>query len=89
MQATERINLRTTPQAKAIIEQASQMMGVSVSSFMIEQAYQKALELINHNQTIALTADEWQHAIELLDNPPKPNDKLQALFDRGYRVVHQ
>lgn len=89
MQATERINIRATPHAKAIIEQASQMMGVSVSSFMIEQAYQKALELINHSQTIALNADEWQQAIELLDNPPKPNDKLQALFTRGYRVVNQ
>lgn len=65
------------------------MMGVSVSSFMIEQAYQKALELINHSQAIALNADEWQQAIELLENPPKPNDKLQALFARGYRVVNQ
>lgn len=38
-------------------------------------------------QTIALNADEWQQAIELLENPPKPNDKLQALFARGGKKV--
>lgn len=88
MQATERIHLRTTPHAKAIIEQASQMMGVSVSNFMVEQAYQKAVELL-HSRQIILTNDEWANAIKLLENPPKANAKMQALCENGYRVIHQ
>lgn len=84
MQATERINIRTTPHAKALIEKASQRLGVSVSSFMAQSAYEKALEL-EQSQMIYLNQDEWQQAIAMLDD--KPSDKMNALLARGYRVI--
>lgn len=87
--ASERINLRTTPHAKAMIEQASDLMGVSVSNFVIEQAYQRAIELIEQSNRIALTPNDWQKAIEMLENPSEPNTNMQALFDRGYRAINQ
>lgn len=89
MLATERLNLRTTAHAKAVIEQASQLMGVSTSNFIIDVAYQRAVEMLNEQQTIRLNADEWARAIDLLEQPPKANAKLQALFDKGYRVANQ
>ncbi len=54
MQATKRINIRTTPYAKALIERASQKLGASVSSFMAQSAYEKALSL-EQAETIYLT----------------------------------
>ena len=87
MLATERISIRTTPHAKSVVEQASQLTGVSMSSFIMDIAYQKAVEMINNQQRITLNSKEWQNAIELLDNPPEPNDKMKALFKRGYQVV--
>ncbi|MGZ8219835.1 type II toxin-antitoxin system TacA family antitoxin, partial [Methylomagnum sp.] len=34
-----RINLRTSPEAKAMIERAAVLMGTSVSAFMLQHAY--------------------------------------------------
>lgn len=87
MLANERISIRTTPQAKATIEKASALTGVSVSSFMVDVAYQKALETIENTQRIALSKDEWANALALLENPPKPNSKMAALFEQGYQVL--
>lgn len=84
MQATERIQLRTTPHAKAMLEQASQTLGVSMSHFILDSAYQKAIETVKDETQIRLTADEWQRAIDKLDEPPTPHNAMQALFDRGF-----
>lgn len=43
------ISIELTPQAQAVIEQASQMAGVSVANFIGENAYQQALQL-THNK---------------------------------------
>ncbi len=87
MIANERISIRTTPQAKSVIEQACQMAGVSMNSFIMDNAYQKALALLERERSIKLTADEWDRALEILDNPPEPNKKMQALFERGYKNI--
>lgn len=84
MQATERINLRTTAHAKAIIEKASQQLGVSMSYFILDCAYQKASQTIKDNSQIALNSDDWQRAIDRLDTPASPTPAMQALFDRGF-----
>lgn len=88
MQKADRINLRTTPHAKAVIEQASRIMGVSMSDFILETAYHKAKETIAHEQQITLNADEWGRAVAMLDTPPNPHPKMKALFDRGFVNVH-
>lgn len=84
MPSTERIQLRTTPHTKALLEQASQALGVSMSHFILESAYQKATQIIKDETQIRLNADEWQRAIDKLDEPPMPHNAMQALFDRGF-----
>lgn len=85
MQATERIQLRTTPQTKAMLEQASQHLGVSVSYFILDSAYRRATQTIKENAQIALDAQEWQRAVDMLDTPAKPHKAMQGLFDRGFK----
>ncbi|OBX83148.1 type II toxin-antitoxin system TacA family antitoxin [Moraxella nonliquefaciens] len=57
MQATERISIRTTPHAKAVIEQASEQMGVSMSHFILTTMYQKSLELLQKGEQVS---EIWQ-----------------------------
>lgn len=87
MQATERISLRTTPQAKAVIEKASELMGVSMSHFILTTMYEKSLTLIQDSHTVAQMSDIWELSEKdgelvktLLDNPPKANDELKKLL---------
>lgn len=53
--ASERLNLRTTAHTKAVIEKASAVAGVSMSSFVIQSAYQHAIELLNDTQQLMQT----------------------------------
>lgn len=87
--ANERISIRTTAHAKAVIEQASAIAGISVSSFMVQQAYDKAVATIKDHQIIELNAQEWERMQNLLDNPPPPNEKMTALLARGKKLVNQ
>lgn len=85
MLATERINIRTTLETKAMIERVCKKLGVSVSSFMAQSAYEKALSL-EQNETIYLNQAEWENALKMLDD--EPSEKMNALLSRGYRAVH-
>lgn len=87
MLATERIHVRTTADTKAMIEKVCQRLGVSVSSFIIQTAYEKALALESELEAVQLNEQQWQQALAMLENPPKANDELNRLFSRGYQVV--
>ena len=73
-----RINLRTSPEAKALIERAAAIMGSTVSSFMLQNAYEAALRLVAQQDAITLSDRDRDAFLQALEHPPKPN---QALID--------
>jgi len=85
--ATERIHLRTTYEAKQVIEQAAQLTGTTMSAFMIQNAYERALDLIEQNQRITLNAQQWQALQTLVQQQPPANPELQALLKLGETLV--
>ena len=85
--ATERIHLRTTYEAKQIIEQAAQLTGTTMSAFMIQNAYERALDLIEQHSRITLNAEQWQSLQTLIQQQPAANPELQALLKLGETLV--
>ncbi|GAA5004130.1 hypothetical protein GCM10023206_08290 [Acinetobacter puyangensis] len=85
--AIERINLRATREAKQVIEQAAALTGTTVSAFMLQQSYEKALSLIEQQQRITVNAQDWEKLNKALENPPQANDKLKALMALGEQLV--
>ena len=73
-----RINLRTSPEAKALIERAATIMGATVSSFMLQNAYEAAVRLIAQQDVITLSDRDRDAFLNALENPPQPT---QALID--------
>lgn len=73
-----RINLRTSPEAKALIERAASMMGATVSSFMLQNAYEAATRLIAQQEQLTLSDRDRDAFLKALENPPEPT---QALID--------
>lgn len=73
-----RINLRTSPQAKALIERAAAIMGSTVSGFMLQNAYEAALRLVAQQDVITLSDHDRDAFLKALENPPEPT---QALID--------
>ncbi len=73
-----RINLRTSPEAKALIERAAAIMGSTVSSFMLQNAYEAARRLVAQQEVLTLSDRDRDAFLNALENPPEPT---QALVD--------
>ena len=75
-----RINLRTSPEAKALIERAAAIIGSTVSSFMLQNAYEAASRVVANNETIVLSQEAFEAFIAVCENPPEPSDALRQLM---------
>lgn len=73
-----RINLRTSPEAKALIERAAAIMGSTVSGFMLQNAYEAASRLIEQQERITLSDRDRDAFLDAIENPAEPT---QALID--------
>jgi uncharacterized protein (DUF1778 family) len=77
-----RINLRTSPEAKAMIERAATLMGTTVSAFMLQHAYEAARRVVADNDTLLLSQQAFEAFVSACENPPEPNDALRELMAR-------
>ncbi|MEG2442115.1 MAG: DUF1778 domain-containing protein [Acinetobacter sp.] len=78
--ATERINVRSTVYAKNIIEQAANLLGLSVSSFMIQSSFERAKELLKSNHELKVNNVDRDMLMNLLENPRPANDEMKNLM---------
>ena len=78
--ATERINVRSTVDAKNVIEQAANLLGLSVSSFMIQSSFERAKELLKSNHELKVNNADRDMLINLLENPRPANDEMKNLM---------
>lgn len=85
--AIERINLRATREAKQVIEQAAALTGTTLSAFMLQHAYEKALNLIEQQQRITLNTVDWEQLSQALENPAEANDELKVLMALGKKLA--
>ena len=77
-----RINLRTSPEAKALIERAAALMGTTVSGFMLQNAYEAARRVVADNDTLVLSQRDFEAFIAACENPPQANAALRTLMSR-------
>ena len=73
-----RINLRTSPEAKALIERAAALMGSTVSSFMLQNAYEAARRIVADKDTLMLSQAAFDDFVAVCEQPAEPT---QALID--------
>lgn len=79
---TTRINLRASAEAKALIEQAAALMGMTVSGFMLQNAYDAARKVVIEHDTIRLSQSAFQSFVSTCEQLPTPNAALQSLMAR-------
>jgi uncharacterized protein (DUF1778 family) len=77
-----RINLRTSPEAKALIERAATLMGTTVSSFMLQNAYEAARRVVAENDTLTLSQKAFEEFVAACGKPAKPTKALRELMAR-------
>lgn len=71
---TERIEVRLSPEHKAMIEEAAALRGQSISAFVVSEALEQALRL----RFTVLTRRDWERFLEVMDREEVPAAALAA-----------
>lgn len=84
---TQRLEARVAPEQKTFFQRAANLRGVTLKEFMIASMREAAVRAIEEHELV-LSANEQQAFVDLLMNPPKPNDALRvAATDYFARVA--
>jgi len=74
------INMRINSSKRDFIDQAAKTLGKARSDFMLEAAYERAEEVLLDRTLFVLNDEQWDAFNQLLDAPPKANEKLRKLL---------
>jgi len=77
-----RINLRTSPEAKALIERAAALMGTTVSGFMLQNAYDAARRVVADHDTLLLSQAAFDAFVIECEAAAPPTQALRDLMAR-------
>ncbi len=75
---SERIAVRVTPKQKTTLAQAAALRGRSLTDFIVDIAQREAERDLEKAQIVKLSIKGQQKLIDLLLDPPKPNEYLQS-----------
>ncbi|ESK36614.1 hypothetical protein P256_02526 [Acinetobacter nectaris CIP 110549] len=78
--ATERLNIRATTEAKDLIEQAANLLGLSVSSFILQSSFDRAQNLLQSTYNLNVNNTDRDMLMDLLANPRPANTDMQNLM---------
>jgi uncharacterized protein (DUF1778 family) len=79
---TEKLDVRLSPDAKRKLRAAADIREKSVSEFVLDSALTAADEALLDRRRIVLGPEEWERFLSALDEPPKPNERLERFFGK-------
>ncbi len=79
-QKSERIDVRTTPTVKRILQEAAATSNKTVTEFLIDSALTQAAEVLANRRVFSLTGPQWKAFMDALDAPPLPMPRLKKLL---------
>ena len=77
---SERIELRTTPAMKALLQQAAKSSHKNVTEFLLEAGIHAAEEALVDRRVFRLDDAEWQKFQDALDRPVQSKPRLEKLL---------
>jgi uncharacterized protein (DUF1778 family) len=85
--STERMNFRTKPRIKQVIQHAAALTGVDDSTFTLTAAYRAALDTIAAHERTVLSRADHDAFFTALDHPPAPTPRLLEAVKRHGRSI--
>lgn len=79
---TEKLDLRLTPAAKRLLQNAAAASARSVSDFVLESALARAEAALPDRQRFGLDAAAWSAFQVALDAPTRPLTRLARLLEQ-------
>ncbi len=78
MEDNKRMSLRVTPEAKSKLVRAAALRNADLTNFVTQAALREADAVIAAAEKVKVSERDYQRILALLENPPKPNTKLEA-----------
>ena len=78
---TERLDLRLTPEARRILQQAARERHTTISQFVLDSALRSANSILAERSRIFLNAEQWMAFQEALDGPPRRHPRMERLLN--------
>jgi uncharacterized protein (DUF1778 family) len=75
---TDRMNLRIKPEIKSRLMRAAALRHTDLTDFVTQTALREADTVIQEAEQLKLSVRDSLTVLELLENPPAPNDRLRA-----------
>ncbi len=75
-----RIDLRANSNQKSLLEKAAELKHISLSSYILASSLNQANLDLAENENLVLSNQDRNFIMNLLDNPPEPNEALKGLF---------
>jgi uncharacterized protein (DUF1778 family) len=72
-----RLEARITPEQKELIERAAAYQGRTVSDFVVDTVQDAAKAVIHEHEVLRLNGSQSRAFVELLLDPPEPNEALE------------
>ena len=86
-QGEARLSFRIDPELKELIELAAMHTGQTVSSYAISTLVRDARRVIQDQHTTYVSERDWEILMDLMDNPPPPNEALIRAKKSYQRLV--
>jgi uncharacterized protein (DUF1778 family) len=86
-QSMARLEARVNPEIKALWQKAADLEGVTLTDFVIASVQAAACKVIEQHQTLKLSIEDAEAFVEVLLNPPQPNDALIAAASRYKQLM--
>jgi uncharacterized protein (DUF1778 family) len=74
------IHIRSSPSDKSLIEKAADAVGLTISSFMLQNSIKAARRELAKVEKVSLSRRDTELFFETLMNPPAPNSALKSAF---------
>ena len=81
-----RIGARVPPEVLCTLHRAADLTGATLNQFLVQAALKEAQAIIDREQRLQLSQQDAERLLELLENPPPPNQALTAA-QRRYRTL--
>jgi uncharacterized protein (DUF1778 family) len=79
-QRSDKLDIRISPEAKRMLQEAARERQTTISQFVIESALTTAQEVLAERTRIGLDSKHWAAFMEALDAPPQRHPRMERLL---------
>ena len=82
LQRSDKLDIRISPEAKRVLQEAARERHTTISQFVIDSALGTAREVLAERTRIGLSLEDWAAFQAALDAPPQRHPRMERLLKK-------